>query len=313
MIFNKWFKNKSEKIGLLPYISEPVYGLKPTDPQTMGWEITKFDIPKAWSYSQGEGVVCAVLDTGCDLSHDDLKDNLLDGKNFIEKNQSPIDVAGHGTHVCSTISASNNEKGIVGVAPKTKIVPVKVLDNNGQGSINSIVEGIYWSCEQKNVNFITMSLGSPSSHKEIEKAINYASNKGKVIFCAAGNSGPDSDIMYPAKYANTIAIGAIDINMNRTSFSCSGDSLDFLAPGDNILGCIPKNRYAKMSGTSMSNPFAVGIASLLLSYNLKNKKYQLVNCQDYINVFKKHTTSLKSIEHRSKKYQGYGILNPVKY
>lgn len=311
-MFKNWLRNKKEdKIGLLPYISEPFYGLGPNDPQVMGWEITKFNIPKSWNSSQGEGVVCAVLDTGCDLEHSDLKDNLLEGKNFIEKNTSPEDIAGHGTHVCSTIAAVNNDRGIVGVAPKTKIIPVKVLDNQGQGSVRSIVEGIYWSADQSNINFLTMSLGSPSSHPEIEKAINYAIQKNKVIFCAAGNSGPIIDIMYPAKYSNTIAIGAIDKNLKRTNFSCSGESLDFLAPGDDILGCVPKNRYAKMSGTSMSNPFAVGIASLLLSYNLKHHKYKLNNYKDYVEIFKKHASQLRNSEHNNKKYQGYGILNPI--
>jgi subtilisin family serine protease len=310
-MFKKWLK-KEDKIGLLPYISEPLYGLKPGDAQIMGWEIIKFNIPRAWENSQGEGVVCAVLDTGCDIDHDDLKDNLLEGKNFIENNSSPIDINGHGTHVSSTISAINNGYGMVGVAPKTKIVPVKVLDDKGNGSVSSIVQGIYWSSDNKNINFLTMSLGSPGSHPEIQKAINYANTKGKIVFCAAGNSGPGEDIMYPAKYSNTIAIGAIDSNLKRTNFSCSGESLDFLAPGNDIMGCIPKNKYSKMSGTSMSNPFAVGIASLLLSYNLKNNKFTLKNYSDYIKILKEYAQPLKDSRYSNlKKYQGYGILYPV--
>jgi subtilisin family serine protease len=312
-MFNKWFK-KEPKIGLLPYISEPLYGLKPGDAQIMGWEIIKFNIPQAWKNSEGEGVVCAVLDTGCDLDHDDLKNNLLPGKNCIEKNSSPIDRSGHGTHVASTISALNNNYGMVGVAPKSKIVPVKVLNDSGNGSVFSIVEGIYWSSDHKDVNFLTMSLGASTSHPEIEKAINYANSKGKIVFCAAGNSGPSSDIMYPAKYSNTIAIGAIDENLKRTNFSCSGDSLDFLAPGHNIMGCVPKNSYAKMSGTSMSNPFAVGIASLLLSYNNKHKKYKLDNYFDYIHTLKKYSISLNDTRYNNtKKYEGYGIIKPVMF
>jgi subtilisin family serine protease len=310
-MIKNWFK-REPKIGLLPYISEPLYGLKPGDAQIMGWEILKMNIPEAWKNSEGEGVVCAVLDTGCDLSHDDLKNNLLQGKNCIEKNSSPIDRAGHGTHVSSTIAASNNHCGMVGVAPRTKIVPVKVLNDNGNGSVGSIVEGLYWSADHSSVNFITMSLGSSGSHPEIEKAINYANQKGKIIFCAAGNSGPNTDIMYPAKYPNTIAIGAIDENLKRTSFSCSGESLDFLAPGHEIMGCTPNNSYSKMSGTSMSNPFAVGIASLLLSYNLKAKKYKLSNYDDYKKVFRQFSRPLSDSRYgTAKKYQGYGILYPV--
>lgn len=311
-MFKKWFNSKN-KIGLLPYISEPLYGLSPNDPQMMGWEISKFNIPNAWKSSEGEGVVCAVLDTGCDIEHDDLKDNLVQGKNFVEKNMEPIDRNGHGTHVSSTIAASNNNKGMVGVAPKTKIMPVKVLSDRGSGSVQSIVEGLYWAAD-RNIHFITMSLGSSASNPDIEKAIDYASDRGKIIFCAAGNSGPETDIMFPAKYRNTIAIGAIDENLKRTPFSCSGDSLDFLAPGHNIMGCAPKNQYAKMSGTSMSNPFAVGIASLLLSYNLKVNKFVLKDYNDYIKTFRQYSQPLNDSRYGTdKKFQGYGIIYPVRF
>lgn len=309
-MFQKWF-NKN-KIGLLPYISEPVYGLSPNDPQTLGWEIKKFNIEKSWNQSSGEGVVCAVLDTGCDLGHADLSDNLLDGQNFIDLKDRPIDKNGHGTHVSSTIAAINNSKGIVGVAPKTKILPVKVLNDSGGGSVRSIVDGIYYAADFFEVNFITMSLGSSHSSKDIEKAINYAVSKNKIIFCAAGNSGPGLGITYPAKYANTIAIGAIDENFKRTPFSCSGEELEFLAPGNNILGCVPENKYSIMSGTSMSNPFAVGIASLVLSYNIKHKKYKLESKDDYVNLLKQYSIPMMDNRYPStKEYQGYGIIQPI--
>jgi len=157
-----------------------------------------------------------------------------------------------------------------------------------------------------------MSLGSPYPAQLLESAIDYAASKGCVMFCAAGNSGKNTDIMYPAKYNHTIAIGAINENLDRTDFTCSGDSLDFLAPGYNILGCVPGNKYALMSGTSMSNPFVVGCASLLLSYNRKYKKYKLDTVEDYINVFKQSAKDLQNKEYKGiKKYQGYGILYPV--
>lgn len=309
-MMKKWFKK--DKISLLPYIREDVYGLSVNDAQFQGWELQKFNIPNLWRKSRGEGVVVAVIDTGCDLSHKDLIDNLLPGKNFVNQSKDPIDGAGHGTHVSSTIAASDNGFGMVGVAPATKIIPVKALGDDGSGSMNAVADSIYWAANHGDVNFITMSLGSPSPAKAIEDAINYANSKGCIVFCAAGNSGENSSIMYPAKYPNTISIGAIDENMNRTSFTCSGEDLDFLAPGHNIIGCVPGNRYASMSGTSMSNPFAVGCASLLLSYNNRYKKYSLKTFEDYINVFKQHTMHLQDSRHKNiKKYEGYGIINPV--
>lgn len=307
-------RKKQNSISLLPYIREDVYGLNPSDAQIFGWEIKKFNIENQWKLSMGEGVKVAVIDTGCDLYHDDIKNNLLQGKNFVEINKDPIDKNGHGTHVAGTIAAKNNNIGMVGIAPETKIVPVKALGDNGSGSLENIIKAIEWSADY-GVDFITMSLGSPTPAKPLENAINYAAKKGVIIFCAAGNNGTDSDIMYPAKYNHTISIGAIDSNLNRTNFTCSGETLDFLAPGHNIFSCVPGNTYAMMSGTSMSNPFAVGCASLLLSYSRNigsSIGISLKNTDDYISVFKQKSKSLKDPRFAGqKKYEGYGIMYPV--
>lgn len=300
----------NKKVSLLPYIREDLYGLSINDPQFYGWEISKFDITKVWKQTKGESVIVAVIDTGCDLDHKDLQDNLLDGKNFVKPNNKPMDGAGHGTHVSSTIAAGDNGFGMVGVSPKTKILPIKALGDDGTGNLKNIIEALYWAADYGNVDFITMSLGSPASSNDLKKAIDYANSKGCIIFCAAGNSGENTEIMYPARYENTIAIGAVDENLNRTHFTCSGEDLDFLAPGNNILGCVPGNRYASMSGTSMSNPFVVGCAALLLSYNRKYNKYQLNNYNDYINVFKRSAYPLQDIRYKNiKKYQGFGLVN----
>lgn len=297
-----------KKYSLLPYIKENVYGFDGSS-QHIGWEISKFNIPSKWKTTEGESVVVAVIDTGCDLNHQDLAENLLDGINFIDRNKSPQDDNGHGTHVSGTIAAINNSRGIVGVAPKAKILPIKALDKNGSGGIRPIIDGIIWAADA-GVDFITMSLGSPNRSIDLEQAIDYADRAGVVVFCAAGNSGENAEIMYPARYSKTISIGAVDENLNRTDFTCSGDELDFLAPGHNILGCVPSNGYAIMSGTSMSNPFAVGCAALLCSvHKQKNRK---LTQQEYIDIFSKHSVSLKDPRYSGKKkYEGYGVIYPV--
>lgn len=302
-----WFR---PKIGLLPYIRKDVVNFAGRNNQIMGWEIVKFNIPELWQKSQGDGVVVAVIDTGCDLNHEDLKPNLLEGINFVEKRKPPIDRAGHGTHVSSTIAACNNEKGIVGVAPKAKIIPVKALDDNGMGAIDDIAKAIIWAAD-RGVDIITMSLGSPQPAKILEDAIKYAYKKECAIFCAAGNSGPDIDIMYPAKFDHTVAVGAIDQNLERTEFTCSGQSLDFLAPGHNIMGCVPNNEYALMSGTSMSNPFVAGCAALALSYARQTGQEIPRVSEDYIDLFKRRCAHLRDPRYANKKrYEGYGILYP---
>ena len=303
--------SRKNQVSLLPYIREDVYGMSPNTPCVQGWEITQFNIPQFWKQSRGEGVKIAVIDTGVDVEHEDLKECIIQGKNFVNSNEDPIDRAGHGTHVASTIAARDNYYGIVGVANKAKIIPVKALNDQGQGSIENIAMAIRWAADA-NADFITMSLGSISSAHMLKASVDYAISRGSIIFCAAGNSGPSVDIMYPAKYENTIAIGAIDKNLNRTDFTCSGDSLDFLAPGHEIIGCVPGNKYAIMSGTSMSNPFAVGLAALLLSYNRSEQKYELRTPEDYRNIFKSTAQPLQDARYKGvKKYQGYGIMQPT--
>lgn len=290
---------------LLPYIQEPVYGLTTQTIQYVGWEIKKFNIQNLWNKSTGKDIIIGVVDTGCDFNHEDIKDNILQGINIIDPKKDPMDDNGHGTHVSGTICAKNNGVGMVGVAPESKIKPIKVLDEKGVGSSRNIANGVKWAADN-NCQLITMSLGSKGNNRLVSNAIDYAVKKGSIVFCAAGNSGANQDIMYPAKLETTIAIGAIDENFNRTDFTCSGEELDFLSPGHEIVSCIPDNQYAMMSGTSMANPFAVGCAALYLSYykNLKNK-------QDYIDMFKKTTIHLEDPEYKNKKkYEGYGILNP---
>lgn len=304
-------KRKKEEVSLFPYIRQDLYGLDSSNPQMMGWEIEKFNIISKWKYSQGENVVIAVIDTGCDLDHEDLKDSLVQGKNFVSKNKDPIDDNSHGTHVSSTIAASNNGYGMVGVAPKSKIMPIKALSASGSGNLKSLINAIIWASDS-NADIITMSLGSPTRSNEIQNAINYGAEKGKIFFCAAGNSGEDSPICFPAACENTISIGAIDNNLERTNFTCSGYELDFLCPGHNIMGCVPGNKYALMSGTSMANPFAVGCAALYMSF-LKNKGIDIKNknYKEYINDFAKFSKPLQNPKYNNKKYQGYGVLYPI--
>ena len=125
---------RNPKCKLFPYIREDIHGLGHNDGQFYGWEIQKFDIPSLWKKTKGEGIRVAVIDTGCDLHHHDLKNNMLNGMNFVEPGKPPMDKNGHGTHVAGTIAASDNNLGMVGVAPKAKIIPIKALGDDGGGN-----------------------------------------------------------------------------------------------------------------------------------------------------------------------------------
>ena len=300
----------TKRIKLLPHEREEVLSTQDVE-QKIGWEITAFNLPKTWGWTQGEGVTVAVLDTGADLEHEDLIDNLLPGKNFVNPKLPPQDDQGHGSHVTGTICAANNKLGTVGVAPKSKVVPVKVLDSKGSGKLSDVSNGVIWAADQ-GVDFITMSLGSPNPSKILHDAIKYASSKGVVVWCAAGNAGQTHNIFYPAAHPETIGIGAINENFDRAGFSCTGPDLDFLAPGVKILSTVPKNWYAILSGTSMANPFAVGIGCLLLSYNRKKGlDLKLNTAQDYINFLKRYTISTSQFAGQHA-FEGFGIIDPRK-
>lgn len=295
---------------LLPYIREDVYGLGPNDPQTLGWEIKKLEVDKQWSKSRGAGVVIAVIDTGCDPNHPDIKKNLVGSYNFINNTVDATDGNGHGSHVCGTIAAIDNGKGIVGVAPESKILALKALSDNGTGSLEHVANAIRYAADH-GADIITMSLGSTYKSLEIKQSIDYADSRGCLIFCAAGNSGAEVDIMYPARFPKTFSIGAIDQNFNRTNFTCSGDSLDFLSPGVDIMSIVPNNSYALMTGTSMSNPFASGVAALYLSEYKKHNNGKKMTRDQMMDKLKENTIPLSNKTQNSRKYQGFGIIKPI--
>ena len=306
---------KKKQCKLLPFVRTDLFGLDRNSIQFYPWPIKIFNIENSWKNSQGEDVKIAVIDTGCDLYHEDIKDNLIDGYNLLDSDKDPMDDNGHGTHVSATIAASNNSVGMVGVAPKAKIIPIKALDGDGRGDNNNVAKAILWAVDRGS-DMITMSLGSEYPHKATQQAIEYARSKNVIVFCAAGNSGIESGIQYPAKYQHTIAIGAVNEQLEICKFSCSGPELDFLAPGHNIVSAVPGNNYSSMSGTSMATPFAVGCAALLLSYFRKNPSQAFDNmlrtCDDYIAVFSRNSLRLKEAKYTgNKKYEGNGIINPL--
>jgi major intracellular serine protease len=304
---------KKGKFSLFPYEREEVFSVQDAI-QKAGWGVSSFDLPAVWSKTRGEGVRIAVLDTGVDLDHPDLKKNILPGVNFIEHGKEPWDDNHHGTHVAGIIAAENNEIGMVGVAPEAKIIPVKVLDGRGNGDLVSVSNGIRWAVDEGKADLICMSLGAPSPVQEVRKAIQHALSKNVVCFVAAGNAGVTKEIFYPANYPETIAIGSIDENFKRSSFSNTGENLDFMAPGGKIFSTVPDNWYAVLSGTSMATPFAVGVAALVLSYvRNKGSKTKLESNVDYINVFKEHTLPVTNEDLKNKAfYQGFGIIDPKK-
>ncbi len=304
---------KDYKCKLLPYERQECLSIQDAA-QKAGWEISAFSLPAIWEKSAGEGVVIGVIDTGCDLDHPDLNDNLLEGYNFVNRGKPPQDDNSHGTHVTGTLVAENNDIGIVGVCPKAKVRPIKALDKRGAGNLLNVAEAIRWGADN-GCDILCMSLGSPMKVAQVRKAIQYAASKGTITFVAAGNAGNTKELFYPANYPECISIGAIDSEMRRAKFSNTGENLDFMAPGVDIFSTVPDNWYATLSGTSMACPFAVGCAALVLSYVKKgHASYSLKTADDYRAIFRKYTTPVENGNYTHKKfYEGFGIIDPRKF
>ncbi|MEH7117668.1 S8 family peptidase [Neobacillus vireti] len=226
--------------------------------------------PKVWDKSKGEGMTIAILDTGCDVTHPDLKERIIGGRNFTndDKGNQEVyrDYNGHGTHVAGTIAATQNQKGVVGVAPRANLLIVKVLDQNGSGQYDWIINGIYYAIEQK-VDVISMSLGGPEDVKELHEAIQKAVDHHILVVCAAGNEGDGQDATnefdYPGSYNEVISVGAISLDRQIADFSNSNNEVDLVAPGEMILSTYLDGKYATLSGTSMATPHVSGALALI--------------------------------------------------
>ena len=173
---------------------------------------------------------------------------------------------GHGTHVAGIIAASLNNVGVAGVAPKVRLVAVKVLSDSGSGYYSDIAEGIV-EAVKAGVKILSMSLGGPSDSSVLRDASYWAYQQGAIQVVAAGNSG-DGDfttdnVAYPAKYSWVIAVAAVDQNYNVPTWSSDGPEVDVAAPGVNVLSTYPGGQYAYMSGTSMATPHVTGVVALI--------------------------------------------------
>ena len=267
------------------------------------WNLSQFGVEQAWDIETGanpEPVVVAVIDSGVDPLHEDLAGRVLPGCDFFDRDNvaSPGAPNGgsseHGTHVAGIAAASgNNGLGVSGVArgPGIRILPLKVFDDSGtRGTVAGLVEAILWSSGIQVPNartntipadVINMSVGAgPEIIEAVDDAASQAVAAGVVLFASAGNGAAGASspgVQSPANAPDVIAVGSVDADRLRSSFSDFGlpGSVDLMAPGGSgpfgpsncsrILSTFPVDDYGCLQGTSMSSPFAAGAAALLLS------------------------------------------------
>jgi major intracellular serine protease len=306
------------KVKLIPYQIDEVYSSANEIPPG----VQMIHAPKFWDKTgnKGDGVVIAVLDTGCQADHPDLKGQIIEGVNFTDDDQGdPHNISdgnGHGTHVAGTIAAVENGKGVIGVAPKAKLLILKVLNSQGQGTYQSITNAIHYAIDwrgknDERVRVISMSLGGPVYDYQMHMAIRRATESGIVVICAAGNEGKQEDnwdetieIAYPGALPEVIQVGAVDLNQKIAYFSNTNDQIDSVAPGVQIISTIPDNKYARFSGTSMATPHVAGAAALILSQGEKEFRRKFNEAEIYSQICK-HTIPLGN----SKWAEGNGLLD----
>ncbi|MGM0901582.1 MAG: S8 family peptidase [Bacillota bacterium] len=286
-----------KQVKLIPYTIQQVVEHANETPE--GVQLVQ--APEIWEESNhGDGIVVAVIDTGIDTNHPDLKDRIIGGRNFTTDFQGNPDLFednnGHGTHVSGTIAASLNQQGVTGVAPKAKIVGLKALTGEGAGNYDWIITAINYAVDwrgpqNERVRVICMSLGGPSDVPEMHQAIQHAVQQNISVVVAAGNEGDGEEetfeYAYPGAYNEVISVGAVSMDFKLAPFTNTHNEIDLVAPGVEVMSTYPGNKYAKLSGTSMAAPHIAGALALIMNVSENEFDRTLSEAEVYAQLIKR--------------------------
>ncbi|MCB0392094.1 MAG: S8 family serine peptidase [Bdellovibrionales bacterium] len=248
------------------------------------WAIAKVNAEKAWSLAGNKGqrnITVAVIDTGVDYDHESLRPNMVQGYDFLDNDNQPMDETssanpGHGTHCAGIVGATGLvDGGIVGISPEVSIMPLRFLGPQGNGDLMAGIRAIDHAI-QNGVQVISASWGATvprSQAQPLIEAVERADKAGIVFVAAAANDGSSNDrtSVFPANSntANMISVAASGPNDTKPQWSNYGKwSVDLAAPGENIMSTIPRNKYMNLSGTSMATPLVSGLVALLLAQDI---------------------------------------------
>lgn len=270
------------------------------------WYLDAYGVTELWDKPiiNSERPVIAIIDTGVDTTHPDLKDNCIEGYDFVNNTTNVIDDNRHGTHVAGIAAACNNEKGIVGANPRALIMPIKVTGKNGRGNTATILQGVNYAVEH-GANILNLSLGGYTYSKAAADVYRNASTKA-IIVASAGNDGKciytshagllkhgnQPAPAFPGAYSFVLGVQATNRNGvlasfsnyddDGSSFSCEssleepdGFNYELKAPGTEIYSTLPGGNYGELQGTSMASPLVAGAISALMMVKKYDSQEQL--------------------------------------
>jgi subtilisin len=246
------------------------------NPRLITWNTQKV------GYGDGRGKTAWIIDSGVDLDHPDLNVDVARSRSFLNNQSSPEDNNGHGTHVAGIIGAKNNNIGMLGIASEATIVALKVLDNEGEGTLSGIQAALGYIEQNASLgDVVNISLGLEGISDYLDQRVIRMANRGILFSIAAGNDSKAAFNYSPARAngLNIFTVSAVD-SLNRfASFSNFGnDVIDYAAPGVRIPSCFLNGKYAIMSGTSMAAPHVAGL--LLLNGNKLTSSQSAINDPD---------------------------------
>jgi len=292
------------KLSAEPAVKDAVPGA-----DEVQWGVKRVNAPAAWPTNQGAGVKVCIVDTGIDDTVPDLSGQVIGGQNFVDQNAPWKDDHFHGTHVSGIVAAKLDGKGVVGVAPRAKLLAAKVLTKDGQGNVFAIIQGIMW-CAQNQADVLNMSLGAAQSIPFLEQVIDQALQQGVTVVAAAGNGdgkGGPSPVNFPGAYKGVIAVSALDDQDGITKWSSRGPEVAFIAPGLKIPSTVPTSNdptnVHAYSGTSMASPHVAGLAALAVAKGAKGPEA----VRAALNAAAKRLPSLSSDE------QGGGLVDAAHF
>ncbi len=256
------------------------------------WAFQQINLVNAQQLSQGANLIIAVLDTGVNASHSDLTSKLLAGYNVISNSANANDDSGHGTFVAGLLAQ---------VAPAARIMPIKVLDNTGRGTVADAADGLRYAAD-RGAKIINVSLGVYNDSKTLKDAVSYAQKKGAMVVASAGNDNTNQ-VRYPAAYSEVVAVAATDQLKQKASFSNYGKEVTLSAPGVQLYSTYWLGGYAYGSGTSFATPQVAGEAALIWALHPELK------AKDVSARLSSSATSLKLLDNIYGSQLGKGLIN----